>query len=122
MDSSGNLYFADSSNARVRKVTAATGIINTVVGTGTSGFSGDYGAATSAKVALSNQNGTVGIDSFGNLYIPDGSNYRIRKIVAATGTICTIAGNGTNSFSGDGGPLSKATFFWPTFLAISPYR
>jgi len=92
LDSAGNLYIADSSNQRIRKVTVATGIITTVVGTGTAGYNGDNIAATAAKL-----NGATGValDSAGNLYIADTFNSRIRKVTVATGMITTVAGNGS---------------------------
>jgi trimeric autotransporter adhesin len=103
MDSAGNLYIADALNNRVRKVTPA-GIITTIAGNGTSGFSGDGGLATSAQ--LNNPAGIV-MDSAGNLYIADNLNNRIRKITPA-GVITTVAGNGASGFSGDGGLAASA--------------
>ena len=108
LDSVGNLYIADSSNHRIRKVDAS-GIISTVAGTGTRGFSGDGGAATSAAI-----DGSFGValDGAGNLYIADTNNHRIRK-VDASGTISTIAGVGTGSVVGDGGPATSAVINGP---------
>jgi uncharacterized protein (TIGR03437 family) len=101
VDSSGNLYIGDFS--RIRKV--ANGVITTVVGTGSQGFSGDNGPATGAQ--LSNLNGGVALDAVGNLYIADTFNYRIRK-VSNSGVITTVAGNGTQGFGGDNGPATGA--------------
>src|ERR1700739_2163713 len=84
-------------------------IIQTVAGNGTSAFSGDNGAATTAS--LSEPFG-VAADAIGNLYIADTSNHRIRK-VDTSGGITTVAGNGTEGFSGDGGPAIKATLNTP---------
>ncbi len=115
MTSSGDLYIADNGNDCIRKITAATGIISTIAGTGTSGgFSGDGGQATAAKLGAAGgpNPGVVGItvDAAGNnLYICDGSNNRIRQVVLSTGIINTIAGNGTAGFGGDGGPATAAT-------------
>ena len=104
MDTSGNLYIADRTNRRIRKVTLATGNISTVAGTGTNSFSGEGGPATSA--ALSNPEG-VSVDASGNLYIADTGNQRIRKVVpgadnvvtgAADELISTIAGTGRLRF------------------------
>ena len=106
VDSAGNLYIADSNNYRIRKVAAATGIITTVAGNGTSGYSGDNGSATSASIGSSQG---VAVDSAGNLYIADSNNYRIRKVAAATGIITTVAGNGTRGFSGDNGSATSAS-------------
>src|SRR5438552_3271899 len=91
VDASGNLYIADNSNHRIRKVTAATGIITTVAGNGSPSFAGDGGAATSASL---NSPSGVALDASGNLYIADPNNNRIRKVAAATGIITTVAENG----------------------------
>ena len=88
--SAGNLYIADNSNQRIRKVTAA-GIITTVAGNGNRGYSGDGGPATSAQIINSVLG--VAVDAAGNLYIADGGNSRIRKVTPA-GVITTMAGNG----------------------------
>lgn len=86
------IYFGDSQNYRIRKITTDTGIITTVGGTGTIGFSGDGGPATSAQIDL-----VIGldVDSEGNIYFADYQNLRIRKIDMSTGIISTIAGTGT---------------------------
>lgn len=107
VDAVGNLYIADYFNYRVRKVAASTGVITTVAGTGVQGYSGDGGPATSAE--LGGPEG-VAVDLNGNLYIADASNYRVRKVSATTGTITTVAGNGTPGFSGDGGAATSAQF------------
>ena len=103
LDNSGNLYIADLNNMRVRKVTPS-GVISTVAGNGTQGYSGDGGAATSAEL---NQPIGVALDTSGGLYIADSFNNRIRKVTAA-GVISTVAGNGTFGYSGDGGPATSA--------------
>jgi sugar lactone lactonase YvrE len=97
-DTAGNLFIADSSNDRIRRV-AADGIVSTVAGSGQYGFSGDGGAATSALLAS-----PVGIavDRSGNVLIADTDNQRIRKI-NPQGIISTVAGNGEFGFSGDNG-------------------
>lgn len=114
-DSAGNLYIADSSNHRIRKVTASTGIISTVAGTGSFGFNGDGGAATAA--ALYNPTG-VTVDGSGNLYVADSYNYRIRKVTVATGIITTVAGSGAGGYSGDGGAATAAAFNLPNSLVV----
>jgi len=103
VDASGNLFIADTFNERIRKV-ANTGLISTVAGNGAYVFSGDGGAATTAE--LNEPNG-VAVDAFGNVFIADTDNYRIRK-VDINGIITTVAGNGTNSGSGDGGAATNA--------------
>jgi prepilin-type N-terminal cleavage/methylation domain-containing protein len=115
LDSAGNLYFADQRNERIRKVTASTGIITTVAGNGTSGYSGDGGQATSAEL---NQPMSVVLDSSGNMYISDDFNARIRKVTAATGIITTVAGNGMSGHSGDGGPATSAKLNYPEGIAL----
>lgn len=107
-DDDGNIYFADSQNNVIRKITTSTGIITTVAGTGPAhaGFGGDGGPATEAKLHTP---AGVAIDADGSLYISDSGNGRIRK-VSADGTITTIAGTGASGFSGDGGPATAATF------------
>ncbi len=115
-DGSGNMYIADYSNHSIRKVNAS-GIISTVVGMGPTngGYGGDGAAATAAKLAFPTG---VTTDAFGNLYIADYSNNRIRK-VDASGIITTIAGNGVNSFGGDGGAATAAKLSGPHGVAFS---
>jgi len=115
VDSSGNLYIADTGNDVIRKVSVATGIITTVAGTGTRGYSGDGGPASSAE--LSGPLG-VAVDGTGNLYIGDTGNAVIRKVAAATGTITTVAGDGAFGYSGDGGPAIKAKLGGPWGVAV----
>ena len=114
-DSSGNVFIADWTNNRVRRVAAGTGVISTVAGNGTAGFSGDGGAATGAS--LRGPTG-VAVDNAGNLYIADQANNRVRKVAAATGVITTVAGNGTQGFSGDGGAATSAAMYSPTDLTF----
>ncbi|MBW1818596.1 MAG: hypothetical protein JRJ60_15750, partial [Deltaproteobacteria bacterium] len=105
VDTSGNLYIVDGFNARIRKVDT-NGIITTVAGNGTYGYSGDGGPATQAQLY---EPGGVTVDTSGNLYIADTYNYRIRK-VDTSGIITTVAGNGGWEHSGDGGPATEAQF------------
>ena len=113
IDTAGNVYFSDFSNNCVRKVNTA-GIIITVAGNGVSGYAGDGGQATLAQ--LNKPNG-LSLDAFGNLYIADFLNERVRKINTA-GIITTIAGNGTAGYSGDGGQATAAEFSEPDGLAF----
>ncbi|OGU12706.1 MAG: hypothetical protein A2075_16850 [Geobacteraceae bacterium GWC2_58_44] len=115
VDRAGNLYIADRSNHRIRKVDAGTGIITTVAGNGTSGFSGDNVAATEASLAYPHG---VAVDSAGNLYIADTANYRIRKVTASSGIITTVAGNGTKQYSGDNGSATEASLSQPYGVAV----
>jgi uncharacterized repeat protein (TIGR01451 family) len=113
-DASGNLFFVDGDNCAVRKVNTA-GIINTVAGNGTCGFSGDGGPATSATFnALTG----IALDAAGNLYLADAGNDRVRK-VNTSGIVNTIAGNGTEDFSGDGGPATSAALFTPSDVEVN---
>ena len=105
IDSSNNIYVADGGNNKIRKVTASTGYISTVVGNGTAGSTGDGGAPLSAE--LSNPQG-VTLDSAGNIYIGDAGNNKIREVTKSTGYISTVAGNGTAGYSGDGGAAINA--------------
>jgi len=115
LDASGDLYFSDGGNNVIRKVTVSTGIINTVVGTGSAGYSGDGAAATSAT--LSDPSGII-FDATGNMYIADASNNVIREVIYSTGIITTLAGNGTQGYSGNGGQALNAEFFHPLTMAI----
>jgi streptogramin lyase len=113
LDASGNIYFADKSNNRIRKIDK-TGIITTVAGNGTQGFSGDGGSATSAQL---NQPVDIAIGDSGIIYISDWWNNRIRK-VDPNGVISTFAGNGTSGFGGDGGSPINAVLQNPQGLFI----
>jgi uncharacterized protein (TIGR03437 family) len=112
LDAAGNLYVADSANHRVRKI-GTDGTINTLAGS-TSGFGGDGGPATAAKLTLPRG---VAVDGLGNAYIADSDNHRIRR-VSSTGIITTVAGTGTPDFSGDGGPALLATLYQPFAVAV----
>jgi YVTN family beta-propeller protein len=110
VDASGNIYIADGSNHRIRKLNASTGIISTVAGTGVGGYSGDNGPATSAQLAFPNG---VSVDASGNLYIADLDNNRIRKVNVSNGIISTVAGTGVQGYSGDNGLSTSAQLYFP---------
>jgi hypothetical protein len=114
VDQSGNVYIADNGASKIRKVTASTGIISTVAGTGTPGYSGDGGVATSAQISAIN---AITIDAAGNIYFADFSNHRIRKI-NTSGVISTIAGTGTMGNAGNGGSATSATISYPNGIAV----
>ncbi len=111
----GTLYIADSGNNRVRRV-GTDGIITSVAGNGTQGFGGDGGPASNASL---NNPQDIAIGPDGSLYIADTGNNRVRR-VRPDGTITTVAGNGTQGFSGDGGPATAAALNQPTSIAVGP--
>jgi sugar lactone lactonase YvrE len=113
VDGGGNLFIPDTGHQVIRKVNTA-GIITTVAGNGTEGYSGDGGPATSAELRAPYG---VAVDNAGNLFIADLGNNRIRMVTAA-GTITTVAGNGTNGYSGDGGPATSAELSIPWGVAV----
>ena len=114
VDAAGNLYITDSVSDRIRKVSAASGIVTTIAGSGVEGYSGDGGLATNA--ALFGPRGIVE-DGNGNLYFGDVSNNVVRKIDAA-GIITTVAGGSTYGYTGDGGPAVGALIGGPFAVAI----
>ncbi|HVA99235.1 MAG TPA: PKD domain-containing protein, partial [Bacteroidia bacterium] len=114
VDASGNVYIGDYGNNRIREVNYSTGIITTIAGNGTAGFSGDGGAATAAE--LNNPQG-VAVDTYGNVYIADFINSVIRK-VNTSGIISTIAGNTTMGYLGDGSAATAAELSGPVSVAI----
>jgi len=114
VDSAGNLYIADEANQRIRRVDTS-GTITTVAGNGTGGYNGDNIAATSAELYYPTG---VAVDSAGNLFIADSSNYVVRRVDASTGFITTVAGNGHSGFSGDNGPATNASLALPSGVAV----
>ena len=121
VDSSGNVYIADSGNERIRKinVSADPPTINTIAGTGTAGFN-----ETANQQATDSQLDNpfdVAVDSSGNVYIADYFNHRIRKIDVSADppTISTLAGTGTQGFSGDGGQATAAKLTRPGGVAVA---
>ncbi|HTW64698.1 MAG TPA: hypothetical protein VME17_08790 [Bryobacteraceae bacterium] len=104
LDSNGNLYIADPGDNRIRKV-STNGIITTFAGTGTAGYSGDGGPAAQAMLNFPQ---TIAFDSKGDLIIADRENNRLR-MVTPDGNIATIAGNGTATSTGNGGPALSAS-------------
>ena len=113
LDGAGNLYIADGSGSRIRKVDAA-GVISTVAGDGVLGNSGDGGPASAARLTSPSD---VALDGAGNLYIADSVGNRIRKVDAA-GVISTVAGDGMRGSGGDGGPATAAQLDWPQGVAL----
>lgn len=105
----GEILVADHCGNRILRMDRSTGAVTTFAGTGTSGFSGDGGPATSAM--LSSPTG-VSVDGAGNVYIAEVGNRRIRRVDAVTGIITTVAGNGSSGSGGDGGAATNASLTW----------
>ena len=114
VDAFGNLFIADTIDSKIREVVAATGYIQTITGTGIPGYSGDGGPANSAQL---NDPYGVFVDSLGNIFIADTSNSVVREVVAVTGNIQTVAGNGTEGYTGDGGLATSAELAHPLGVA-----
>jgi len=120
VDGSGNVYICDSGNQRIRKITAATGVISTIAGNGTAGSEGDGGPGTAAQI---NSPQNVAVDKNGNVYFSDFSNNRIRKVNAADGMISTVAGTGqtcspAGGACGDGGAATAAQLNGPNNVSV----
>jgi len=114
-DSAGNLYVADTANNKIRFLSAATGKISTIAGTGTAGSAGDGAAATAAQLSAPR---AVAVDATGNVYIADTGNNKLREISAQTGFISTIAGTGFAGSSGDGALAGAAQLSAPAGVAV----
>ena len=114
-NTAGDIFIADTGNNVIRRVYASSGIIVTVAGTGTSGYSGDGGDAVRAQL---NHPQSVALDSTGGLFIADTGNNVIRTVDPVRQTIATIAGNGTAGFSGDGGQAVNAQLRHPSDIAL----
>ncbi len=122
LDSKGNLYIADTNNHRIRKIDMTTGIITTVAGSdrlptnsATAEGIGDDQAATTASLFFPHD---IAIDAADNLYIADSHNHRIRKVLASTGVITTIAGNGYMGVSGENADAENVRLSWPKGVAV----
>jgi sugar lactone lactonase YvrE len=110
VDASGNVYIADTGNRVIREV--SNGVITTIAGNGTPGYSGDYGPATNAELDWPD---AVAVDASGNVYISDYC-FVIRKV--SKGVITTFAGNGFQGYAGDNGPATSAEMSWPIGVAV----
>ncbi len=116
VDGAGNIYISDNNNNKIRKINTS-GIITTIAGAGYAGYGGDGGPATAAQIS---QPDGLAVDNAGNVYLPDGSNHRVRKIDTA-GIISTIAGIGTDGYSGDGGAATAAQLGYATDIALDDF-
>lgn len=120
----GSIYVLDQTNQRVRRIDPG-GIIDTVVGTGVAGFSGDGGPPLQAQIRMpagqsAPPGGALALDDEGRLYLADTLNQRIRRVDFAADFIETIAGNGDATLAGDGGPATEASLHNPRDLAFGP--
>ncbi len=115
MDYNQNIYVADANHNRIRKINYITGIISTVAGNGIAGFFGDGGIATNAEL---NKPTYVSVDKFGNIFISDTYNNRIRKVDIATGNINTYVGDGVSGYNGDGILATTASLNLPSGLIL----
>ncbi len=115
VDDSDNVYIADAQNNRIRKVYKQTGIIATIAGTGTPGYTGDYGLAVNAAIDYPV---AIAIGPGGDVYFTDGGNGVVRKITKSTGVINTFAGTGIFGNSGDDSAATNCRFEAPTGIAV----
>lgn len=115
-DPSGAIFIADGDSHRIRRVDPLTGTISTVAGTGVPGFSGDGGPATEAQLSVP---GALAIDGIGRLLVADTNNHRIRRIDLASGTITTIAGNGSEDVPVEGQLAVESGFRYPHYVAVN---
>jgi sugar lactone lactonase YvrE len=117
LDATGLLYIADTENNRIRRVDFALGVIETVAGDGTAGFTGDGGPATAAAL---NRPRDIEIGPRGRLFIADTENHRVRVVDLESGVIGTVAGNGEAAFAGDGALAAAASLWRPFGVAFDP--
>jgi NHL repeat-containing protein len=116
LDTAGNIYIGDAGNNRVRKITIKTETISTVAGTGTCGYSGDGGKATSAELCTPSG---VAVDPLGRIFIADYSNFRVR-LVSTNGEIITYAGTGLPGYNNNGRLATKTNLGGPIAVAVGP--
>ena len=112
----GNLWFCEYGGQRIRTI-SSSGVIRTVVGHGTTGYSGDGGPALAAALNLPHE---LRFDRAGNLFFVDMQNHAVRKVVLSTGIITTVVGTGQPGYSGDGGPATAAQLNQPHSLQFDP--
>jgi len=117
LDRSGNIYIADQSNNRIRKINSKSGKITTIAGNGAYAYSGDGDSAIYASFRTPFG---ISLDSSGNIYIADNNNNVIRKVTATTGIISTAAGDSISGYSGDSLKATQAELNLPTGVASDP--
>ena len=111
----GGLYVTEVQNHRVLRLDLESGQLETVAGTGTAGYSGDGGPATAAQLYEPYE---IRFDRAGNMFFVEMKNHLVRRVDASSGTISTVAGNGSAGYSGDGGPATKAQLRSPHSIAL----
>jgi trimeric autotransporter adhesin len=115
VDKKANLFIAASTDNKVYKVTASSGIVTTRAGTGVASYSGDGGQATTATLSKPYD---VALDTTGNIYIADTGNSRIRKVTVSTGVITTVAGDGNAAYVSDNVAATSTSVYEPRGLAL----
>ncbi len=115
VDGLGNVFVADTSNHRLRRIDATTGVITTLAGTGFPGYGGDGAAASSAL--LGSPSG-LAVDARGDVFVADTDNHRVRRIDATSGVITTVVGTGASGYSGDGEAATSTTLWSPLGVAL----
>lgn len=123
-DGSGNIYFSDAGNQRIRRIDAVTKTITTFAGSGVKGFADGNGTAAQFSMPVGTNavpGGKIAISNDKHwLYCADTENHRLRKIDLTTGDVITVAGTGTAGSAGDGGAASAAQLNYPTDVAVGP--
>src|SRR5450755_2767343 len=115
LDAGGNLYIADTGHNAIRYMILSTGVVSTIAGTGTAGYSGDSGPALQAQL---NAPTGLSVDAAGDVYIADTGNNVIREVLAGSGVITTVAGDSLQGFTPDGGSPLSAQFYGPRNVAL----
>jgi serine/threonine protein kinase/sugar lactone lactonase YvrE len=117
VDSGGNVYISDHDNQRIRKIAISTGIISTYAGNGGTSFV-DNAAATLCSL---NNPTDIAFDAYDNLFIADENSNRIRKVIAQTMYMTTVAGSAsTMTYFGDGGQATSAALYQPMGVTVGP--
>ncbi len=115
----GNVYISDTSNHRIRKITALTSVITTLAGTGSAGYSGDNGQATAATIKYP---AGINLDNSLNVYFGGFDCNVIRRVTVSTGIISTVAGTGSAGYNGDNMQATAATLSYPSDVVLDSYN